>query len=609
MNQNAEVSDFIYKEKYLQKGEDFEEGMTRVAGALEDNEEHFRSFRSILLDKRFLPAGRVQVAVGATRSTTPYNCYVSGTIHDSMEGICKRLTESLQTMRLGGGIGYDFSTLRPSGEHIRSLDSSSCGPVGDDNRTRGFMDLFDAGCSVISSAGHRRGAQMAVLRVDHPDIRHFIHCKRQAGRLTNFNISVGITDEFMRAVREDVEFDLRFGGTVHETIRARNLWDEIMRSTWDYAEPGVLFLDTINKKNNLWYCESIAATNPCGEQPLPPFGACLLGSFNLTKYLHKHVQWMSDLGQKEWFEFDWDAFERDIPIVVRAMDNVIDRAIYPLPEQEKEAKDKRRMGLGITGLANTAEILGYSYGSREMLVFTEEVLVALRRNAYEASIDLAIEKGSFPAYNSIKYALSDESFISTLPFDILRRLEKYGIRNSHLLSIAPTGTISLAAGNVSSGIEPPYSMGEYSRNIFMADGSTKSFTMMDYAEAEYGVRGVTSDECSVEDHLKVLCLASKYVDSSVSKTCNVGPDVSFNDFKEIYMRAYTGGASGITTFRANGKREGIMSKSEKELFSSSSDILHPFMTEEDVADYKKEATPELTGAACFVDEQGVRSCD
>lgn len=261
-HQNKEVSEFIYREKYLQSGETFEEGMTRIAGALQDNEQHFRAFRDILLDQRFLPAGRIQVAVGASRSTTPYNCYVSGTIEDSMEGISLRLKEALQTMRLGGGIGYDFSTLRPAGERIRSLDSSSCGPVGDHHRSRGFMDLFDAGCSVISSAGHRRGAQMAVLRVDHPDIRHFIRAKRQPGRLTNFNVSVGITDDFMEAVTSDTEFDLKFQGRVYQTIRARNLWDEIMRSTWDFAEPGVLFLDTINRKNNLWYCETIVATNP-----------------------------------------------------------------------------------------------------------------------------------------------------------------------------------------------------------------------------------------------------------------------------------------------------------------------------------------------------------
>lgn len=579
-NQNKEVSEFIYREKYLQSGETFEEGMTRIAGALQDDEEHFRLFRDILQDQRFLPAGRIQVAVGATRSCTPYNCFVSGTIEDSMEGICKRFTESLQTMRLGGGIGYDFSTLRPSGEHIASVDSNSCGPVGDEHRSKGFMDMFDAGCAVISSAGHRRGAQMAVLRVDHPDIRHFIHCKRQEGRLTNFNISVGITDKFMEAVQNDTEFDLHFDSRVCETIRARNLWNEIMRSTWDYAEPGVLFLDTINRKNNLWYCEDIVATNPCAEQPLPPFGACLLGSFNLTKYIEHGF--LDDYNVDN-LSFNWEKFKHDIPPVVRAMDNVIDRAIYPLPEQEREAKSKRRMGLGITGLANTAEIIGYPYGTPEMIEFMEKVLVILRDSAYLSSVSLAIEKGPFEVYNRSDYTCGD--FISILPNHIQETIEKYGIRNSHLLSIAPTGTISLAAGNVSSGIEPPYTTGSYTRNIYQRDGSVRSFELVDFAEQEYDIVGVTSEECSVEDHVKVLCVASEYVDSSVSKTCNVGPEVSFLEFKDIYLTAYEGGASGITTYRPveyGGKREGIL---------------------------KKKATPTEDGAACYIDGDGNRSCD
>jgi ribonucleoside-diphosphate reductase alpha chain len=579
MNQNKEISEFIYKEKYLQAGETFEEGMTRIAGALDDDEEHFRTFRDILLDQRFLPAGRIQVAVGATRSTTPYNCFVSGTIPDSMEGICNRFTESLQTMRLGGGIGYDFSTLRPAGEHIASVDSSSCGPVGDEHRSKGFMDMFDAGGAVISSAGHRRGAQMAVLRVDHPDIRHFIHCKRTPGRLTAFNISVGVTDAFMDAVAEDGEFELVFRGRVYETIRARNLWDEIMRSTWDYAEPGVLFLDTINRKNNLWYCEDIVATNPCAEQPLPPFGACLLGSFNLTRYLRPFQGWIDGN-----YEFDWEKFKHDIPPVVRAMDNVIDRAIYPLPEQEREAKSKRRMGLGITGLANTAEILDHHYGRSEMLIFMGQVLRVLRDTAYMTSVSLAAEKGPFEKYQDYYVGVHD-SFINTLPQDIVEAIDKHGIRNSHLLSIAPTGTISLAAGNISSGIEPPYTTGVYSRNVYQSDGSVRSFELVDFAESEYGVVGVTSDECSVEDHVKVLNLASKYVDSSVSKTCNVGPHVTFNEFKDVYLKAYEGGASGLTTFRPaeyGGKREGILTK---------------------------KATPTEDGAACFIMEDGTRSCD
>ncbi len=351
MIQNKDISDFVYKTKYLQPGESFEEGMTRIAGALQDSDHHFREFRDALMDRRFLPAGRIQVAVGAIRSTTPYNCYVSNTIPDSMEGITNVLSESLQTMRLGGGIGYDFSTLRPAGDIIRSLDSHSCGPVGDQHRDRGFMDLYDAGCSVIASAGHRRGAQMGVLRVDHPDIFHFIRAKRTPGRLTNFNVSVGITDEFMQAVESDGVFELKFRDRIYQTVRARNLWDEIMRSTWDYAEPGVLFLDTINRKNNLWYCERISATNPCGEQPLPPYGACLLGSFNLTKYLYDQYERIAEVS----YHFDWEKFKHDIPAVVRAMDNVIDRAIYPLPQQEREAKSKRRMGLGITGWLTLAK--------------------------------------------------------------------------------------------------------------------------------------------------------------------------------------------------------------------------------------------------------------
>jgi len=601
MNQNKEVSEFIYKEKYLQAGETFEEGMTRIAGALDDGEEHFRTLREILLDQRFLPAGRIQVAVGATRSTTPYNCFVSGTIPDSMEGICERFTESLQTMRLGGGIGYDFSTLRPAGEHIASVDSSSCGPVGDEHRSKGFMDMFDAGGAVISSAGHRRGAQMAVLRVDHPDIRHFVHCKRTPGRLTAFNISVGVTDEFMQRVSDDGEFDLVFDGRVYETIRARNLWDEIMRSTWDYAEPGVLYLDTINRKNNLWYCEDIVATNPCAEQPLPPFGACLLGSFNLTKYIYDANDTTSlPYNSAHIWRFNWEQFKHDIPPVVRAMDNVIDRAIYPLPEQEREAKSKRRMGLGITGLANTAEILGLPYGSDRMVPFMEKVLTTLRDTAYLSSTSLAHEKGSFEKYDKLN--MLSGGFMRSLPQYLREAMWKLGLRNSHLLSIAPTGTISLAANNISSGIEPPYTTGLYSRNVHQSNGSICSFDLMDFAESEYGVVGVTSDGCSVEDHVRVLNLASKYVDSSVSKTCNVGPHVTFNEFKEVYQLAYEGGASGLTTFRPaeyGGKREGILTKKATP-------------TEDGAAHWNnKDETNPLTkvGSACFIDETGNRSCD
>lgn len=564
MNQNKEVSELVYKAKYLQQGETFKDGMSRIAGALTESKEDFYNLREILLDQRFLPAGRIQSSVGSARKTTAINCFVSGIVEDSMESITHRLSEALQTMRMGGGIGYDFSNLRPSGSLITTLESSSCGPVGSDFRQSGFMDLFDAGCSVISSAGHRRGAQMAVLRIDHPDIRHFIHAKRTPGRLTNFNVSIAVTDKFMEAVRIDGNFDLVFEGKTFETISARNLWNEVMRSTWDHAEPGILFIDKINRKNNLWYCETISSTNPCAEQPLPPHGACLLGSFNLVKYM-------------DGTRFRTELFKHDIVPIVRAMDNVIEETIYPLPEQEDEEKSKRRMGLGVTGLANAAEIAGLPYGSEGMLEFTRQVMTVLRDTAYTASCSLAVEKGPFPKFNR---KMLDSAFALSLPNEIREMIYDNGIRNSHLLSVAPTGTISLAADNVSSGIEPPYMTGSYDRNIYMSDGSKRSFVMQDYAEEKYGIVGRSSTECSVEDHLKVLDVASSLVDSSVSKTCNVGPSVTFEEFKDIYFKAWLGRASGLTTFRPvefGGKREGVMSVKE--------------------------------GSACFIDEQGNRTCD
>lgn len=575
-DQNEEVAEIIGSTKYFQKGENLREATNRVADTLKDSDEHFQTIQDILGDQRFLPAGRIMVAVGAARRTTPYNCFVSGTIEDSMDSIEQRLGQSLQTMRLGGGIGYDFSNLRPSGFRIRSLDSNSCGPVGDDRNDKGFMDLFDAGCSVIRSAGHRRGAQMGVLRVDHPDIRHFIRAKRAAGRLTNFNVSVAVTDKFIEAVKEDDTFDLMFEGEVIETVDARSLWNDIMRLTWDYAEPGVLFIDRINWKNNLWYIEDIRATNPCAEQPLPPFGACLLGSYNLTKY----IKWVPDHITEDFrFEFDYDAFIADIPPMVRAMDNVVDRAIYPLPEQEVEAKSKRRMGLGITGLADVAAILGMPYGSPEMKEFTREVLTTLRDEAYRSSVALAKEKGIFPAYTD-QYL--ESNFVKTLPQDIQTEIAKYGIRNSHLLSVAPTGTISLFAGNVSSGIEPVFTTGVYERNVYLPDGTLAKYDVIDWAEKHYGVTHKTSSECSVDDHIDILNIASTLVDSSVSKTSNVGEDVSFTDFKEIYMKVYDGGASGCTTFRPSAIRGSVLSTKEKR---------------------EEEAT------ACYIDEQGNRTCE
>ncbi len=570
------ISEEIHAMKYRSKGETFKEAMTRVAEALKDNESHFNNFRNILYNQRFLPAGRVQSAMGAPRRVTPYNCFVSATIEDSMDGIMEAARRAAETMRLGGGIGYDFSTLRPRGTLIKSLDSKSSGPLS-------FMGIFDAVCRTIASAGHRRGAQMGVLRVDHPDIEEFITAKNNSDTLTQFNISVGVTDEFMTAVKEDKDFDLTFQGRVYKTVSATALWDQILRSTWDWAEPGILFIDRINKKNNLHYCETIAATNPCGEQPLPPNGACLLGSFNLAKYVFEYE------GK---YTFNMNQLRNDIPHVVRAMDNVVDRATYPLEEQELEAKSKRRMGLGVTGVANAIEALGFEYGSDRFLQTLEEIMGVIRNVAYRTSVELSIEKGAFPLFTQ---AYLESDFAKSLPDDIRDMISKHGIRNSHLLSVAPTGTISLSADNVSSGIEPVFSH-FYDRTIQTFDGPRVE-RVEDYGYRVFGVKGQTADQLSVFDHVKVLNVASRFVDSACSKTCNVGADISWEDFKKVYMDAYDGGSSGCTTFRASGKRYGIMNASASEE-----------VVEEKVVEETQDFVDE--GGACYFDvTTGLRQCE
>lgn len=815
------ISEEISQMKYRSKGESFKEAMIRVADALKDNEEHYLQFKEILLDQRFLPAGRVQAAMGAPREVTSFNCFVSGTLEDSMDSIMEKAAEAAQTMRLGGGIGYDFSSLRPRGDHIASLDSRSSGPIS-------FMGIFDAICKTIASAGHRRGAQMGVLRVDHPDIEEFIKAKNNSTTLTQFNISVGITDEFMDAVIHDKMFDLKFDGRVYKTVRAKYLWDEIMRGSWDWAEPGVLFIDTINKKNNLGYCETIAATNPClhpdtlietvegrvriadikeptivytsmpdgslgmarstaswvskknakvwkitthngkevkvtpdhkllvhdkgwvkacdlvlgdrivqlcrarrgseysgvklttennrayrmehrmiaeavygdlgdnvvhhinndtydnhidnfeimaeeehnkltassthpqshqvhggdgrfiatgkspkritpmpehlksnmknqisnavveivpdyettdvydltvegthnmignfmvahncGEQPLPPYGACLLGSFNLVKYIYTDGEGVGKIRA-----FNYEALKHDIAPVVRAMDNVIDRTVYPLEEQRMEAQSKRRMGLGVTGVANAGEALGFEYGSPEFLEWLEEVMTVIRDTCYQSSISLALEKGPFPMLIADKYL--ESGFARTLPENIRRDIHNYGIRNSHLLSVAPTGTISLSADNVSSGIEPVFSH-SYERTIQTFEGP-KVEKVEDYGFRVFGVKGKTANELSVFDHVKVLNTASRFVDSACSKTCNVGDDVTWDQFKDVYMQAYLGGASGCTTFRASGKRYGILNAAAVE------DVAEEPEKEED--DFVEES------GACYYDPStGLRQCE
>jgi len=860
------ISKEIHETKYRNVGETFEDCVNRLSSNLSDNDAHRRALTDIFGDMRFMPAGRVQAAIGAPKRVTPWNCFVSGTISDDFNSIMDLAKEAGHTMRLGGGIGYDFSTLRPRGSLIKSLGSSSSGPVS-------FMDIFNSVCGTISSAGHRRGAQMGVLRVDHPDIEEFIHAKRNENKLTAFNISVGITDHFMDCVKKDKDFNLRFHGKVHKTVRARTLWDAIMRSTWDWAEPGVLFIDRINKENNLWYCETIAATNPCqpgfatvltpngivtlddiecgstiwsgqrwtkvtnieytgdkqvneyitnagrflgtenhrvvqngykievkdadaidistgplsfyegfskqhivdgwvlgdgsvhkasndlvylclgnnddvfhdflgeyvvadrrrsfkhgwevkttitsdelpktyerrvpkrffqgssgivvgflqglyaangsvcgnrvtlkaasrgliedvqemlssigissyittnkpntvlfsngeyeckqsydlniskdrfkfrdiigfihtykqarlldtarlsnkakttfeitevrdlgihpvyditveadehtywtggllvsncGEQPLPPYGACLLGSFNLTKYIQDFK-----ILKAEGARFDYELFKEDIRAVVRAMDNIMDLGIYPLPQQETEGKSKRRMGLGVTGLANALERLQMPYGSSAFIEVMNDILRILRDTAYETSIELAKEKGPFPLFSE-KYL--EGSFIRTLPDPIREGIAKYGIRNSHLLSIAPTGTISLAADNISSGIEPVFTH-SYTRTIIKEEGAVHE-DVTDFGFREWGVKGRTANELSPEEHVSVLVNAQRWVDSACSKTCNVGPDVTWEQFKDIYMTAYDGNCKGVTTFRSAGKRMGILVEKKPEV--------------------------------------------
>lgn len=595
----------IHALKYRGEGETFREAQGRVAAALADGPDHYHEFRDILLDQRFMPAGRVQAAMGAPKKVTPYNCYVSGTIHDSFvhgddesgpaASIMGRATQAATTMRMGGGIGYDFSTLRPNKALIKGLASQSRGPIA-------FMRIFNEVCLCTSSAGHRRGAQMGVLRVDHPDIVEFIRAKQNVTDLLGFNISVAVTDHFMECLESGEPFPLMFEGEQYGTVDAASLWEELMRSTWDWAEPGVLFIDRINSMNNLWYAETIAATNPCGEQPLPPFGACLLGSFNLVKYLVREDELGADgsrhiLHGGGFYAFDLDAFKRDIPPVVRAMDNVVDRALFPLPEQELEAKSKRRMGLGVTGLANALEaVIGRpSYGDPEFLELMQDVMVALRDETYRASALLAKEKGAFPLCDE-RYGQG--AFIQTLPQDIQDLIEDHGIRNSHLTSIAPTGTISFTADNISGSIEPVFEH-VTQRPINTPDG-VLVVDVPDYTYDRLGFECRTTDEVTPEQHVAVLAMAQQYVDSAVSKTCNVPGDIAWDDFKNIYLDAWRRGAKGCTTFNKEGKRIALLTKSYSAKPVAESDALPEAQVEPAFAE----------GGTCEIDlATGKRSCE
>ena len=521
----------------------------RVALALaqaekpEDRRSHALEFAEALAGHKFMPAGRIIAGAGTDRSVTLFNCFVMGTIPDSMDGIFSSLREAALTLQQGGGIGYDFSTLRPKGAPVKGVGADASGPVS-------FMDVWDAMCRTIMSAGSRRGAMMATLSIDHPDIEDFIAAKRTPGRLTNFNLSVLVSDAFMDAVKHDAQWNLIFGERIYRTVRARDLWDRIMRATYDYAEPGVIFIDRINAQNNLAYCETIRATNPCGEQPLPPYGACLLGSINLAKLVK------NPFGDDA--HLDLDELVQLTKSAIRMMDNAIDVSRFPLPEQRAEAQAKRRIGLGVTGLADALIFCRARYGSAESIVLIETWLSALSHAAYAASAELAKEKGAFPLYDKAEYLARPH--ILGLPQKIRDAIEAHGIRNALLTSIAPTGTISLFAGNVSSGIEPIFAYA-FKRRVLQSDGTRTEENVEDYAyrlfHERFGADAalpdyfVNAQTLTPDDHLRVQAAAQKHIDSSISKTINVPAEISFDGFKDIYLSAYEMGCKGCTTYRPN----------------------------------------------------------
>jgi ribonucleoside-diphosphate reductase alpha chain len=550
----ASISQQIWDMKYRLKSADgaaldktIEDTWRRVATALAEPEQDrdlwAERFFEAMSGFKFLPAGRLVAGAGSGRNVTLFNCFVMGAIPDDMSGIFTHLREAALTMQQGGGIGYDFSTLRPKGAPVKGVGADASGPLS-------FMDVWDAMCRTIMSAGHRRGAMMATLRCDHPDIEAFIEAKREPGRLRMFNLSILATDAFMTAVKEDAPWELTFAGTTYKVVPARELWDKIMRSTYAYAEPGVIFIDRINRRNNLHYAETISATNPCGEQPLPPYGACLLGSVNLAALVRDPLTPEARL--------DRDELERLVPLAVRMLDNAIDASRFPLPEQTHEAQAKRRIGLGVTGLADALILCGARYGSSDAVALTEQWLKTIQRSAYLASAALAAEKGAFPLFDKELY-LAGET-IAGLDADIRAAIATHGMRNALLTSVAPTGTISLFADNVSSGLEPVFSF-SYTRRVLMPDGSRKDEEVSDYAyrlfrrskgeQTPLPAAFVDAQQLAPADHLVMQAAVQKYVDSSISKTINIPADFPFEQFKGVYLQAYELGCKGCTTYRPN----------------------------------------------------------
>mgnify|MGYP000699887800 FL=1 len=568
------ISQQIWDMKYRLKDQNgaflehtVEDTWRRIAVALSKAEANPKKWESIfydsLTDFKFLPAGRIIAGSGTARNVTLFNCFVMGVIPDSMSGIFDMLKEAALTMQQGGGIGYDFSTIRPKGSIVKGIAADASGPVS-------FMDVWDSMCRTIMSAGSRRGAMMATMRCDHPDIEEFIAAKSDSKKLRMFNLSVLVSDAFMEALKKGEDWRLTFNDKIYKVIKAADLWDKIMRATYNYAEPGVIFIDRINEANNLRYCETITATNPCGEQPLPPYGACLLGSINLARLVEY------PFGENA--HLDVSQLENLVATAVRMMDNVIEVSQFPLEVQKLEALNKRRIGLGVTGLADALLMVGLRYGSDEAVEKTEEWMKLIARASYKASINLAKEKGAFSFFDPEKLIASGN--MKQMDDDIKQAVRKFGLRNALLTSIAPTGTISLYAGNVSSGIEPVFAY-SYTRKVLQNDGSHIEEEVVDYAvqmwrdkfgDAQLPDYFVSAQNLTPSDHVKMQAAAQKWVDSSISKTINCPEDISFDDFKEVYMQAYDTGCKGCTTYRPNEVTGSVLSVASEEKSKSEKEI-------------------------------------